>query len=108
MFGFSALSETPFSAQPAIDVTAVLTGLSLDIDEGTVTAAAEAVAAVVVAPSNTVLTGQSLDIDEGTVIVSGPANIVVTGVSADIILGQYPVWIPVPVGPSDSWTPVIT
>jgi len=42
------------------------------------------------------------------VTVTGTANIVVTGVSADIILGQYPVWIVVPVGPADVWTTVST
>jgi uncharacterized membrane protein YeiH len=66
---------------------------------GSVVVTAEAVAALV---------GQSLDIDEGTVTVTAEATVVVTGQSADIILGQYPVWIPVPVGPSDIWTPVVT
>jgi hypothetical protein len=77
----------------------VLTGESLDIDEGTATVDAKA---------TITLTGESLDIDEGTVTVTGTATVVVTGESADIILGQYPVWIVVPVGPADVWTTVST
>ena len=98
MFGFSSFSELPLSTQEN-DAAVILTGQSLDLDDGVLAAAAEAVVSVV---------GQSLSIDNGAVVVTSEATVVVTGQSADIILGQYPVWIPVPVGPSDIWTPVVT
>ena len=41
--------------------------------------------------------------DEGTLAEYFP-----TGQSVDIVLGQYPVWIVVPVGPDDVWTTVST
>jgi hypothetical protein len=64
MFGFSSFSELPLSTQEN-DAAVILTGQSLDLDDGVLAAAAEAVVSVV---------GQSLSIDNGAVVVTAESD----------------------------------